>query len=129
MRRTFVFGLLAVLIASSCASAATAAPLPRKPTSIAPAEYDRAYKGGKLTIVTVATRAELLAACPSLTSPTLLACSRHHPGYGGADAYCRITILQDSVLKARGYSRELVLRHEYGHCNGWSADHPGARRI
>lgn len=28
------------------------------------------------------------------------------------------------VYIAIGPSEDLILRHEYGHCNGWPADHP-----
>src|SRR5215510_2543726 len=31
------------------------------------------------------------------------------------------------VMKARGWTTALLLRHETGHCNGWPSDHPGQR--
>jgi hypothetical protein len=33
----------------------------------------------------------------------------------------------DEVIEAAGYTSEVVLRHETGHCNGWPKDHAGSR--
>ena len=37
--------------------------------------------------------------------------------------------MTDKVLKAAGSSYAIVLRHELGHCNGWSGDHKKARWV
>jgi hypothetical protein len=33
------------------------------------------------------------------------------------------------IMKARGWTTALLLRHETGHCNGWPSDHPGQRSL
>jgi hypothetical protein len=40
---------------------------------------------------------------------------------------CHVYIAEDEILKAAGLTYEIAYRHEIGHCNGWPADHPGAR--
>ena len=42
---------------------------------------------------------------------------------------CRIILIDDAVMKARGWTTELLLRHEIGHCNGWPGNHPGEREL
>jgi hypothetical protein len=42
---------------------------------------------------------------------------------------CLVYILDDSALRAVGYSYEQALRHEIGHCHGWGGDHPNARHL
>jgi hypothetical protein len=39
----------------------------------------------------------------------------------------RIVIGDEPTLRAWGRTRNLILRHEIGHCNGWGHDHAGAR--
>ena len=40
---------------------------------------------------------------------------------------CTIHIVDDKVIRAAGYEPDVIRRHEIGHCNGWPADHRGAR--
>lgn len=42
--------------------------------------------------------------------------------YEANDAVCVIIF-----NKEYEWARSMILRHEYGHCNGWPSDHPGAR--
>jgi hypothetical protein len=36
-----------------------------------------------------------------------------------------IVLATDEIIKAAGWTSEIVRRHEFGHCNGWPADHRG----
>jgi hypothetical protein len=38
-------------------------------------------------------------------------------------------IAKDEIINPAGANRAAVLRHELGHCNGWSPDHTGARKV
>jgi hypothetical protein len=87
-----------------------------------PAEYDIPYKG-RLTIKTALSREDLLLACPNINPQSLACAYRFNP------ENCLIIILHDRLIRERGWSTELVLRHELGHCNGWPGDHPGQRAI
>jgi hypothetical protein len=40
---------------------------------------------------------------------------------------CAIVMAPDDVITKAGFPPALVLRHEIAHCNGWPADHRGAR--
>ena len=45
-------------------------------------------------------------------------------------AECLIVVGDDNILSGVGvYDSKIVLRHELGHCNGWSGDHAGARPL
>src|SRR5262245_51329730 len=55
---------------------------------------------------------ELRAECRGM-KPCTLACA-----YPRADS-CRIILVDDAVMKARGRTTELLRRHEIGHCSGW----------
>jgi hypothetical protein len=51
-------------------------------------------------------------------------------GYGCAyrfPGWCHIIIAGDDILEKAGVTREIVMRHENAHCNGWPKDHFGAR--
>jgi hypothetical protein len=66
-----------------------------------PAEYDRPYRG-TLSVIRLDTRAEVTARC----GWGAIACAREDRGY------CEVIMFRDET-------RESVLRHEIGHCNGW----------
>jgi len=38
-------------------------------------------------------------------------------------------MVRDEVMRERGYSTGLLLRHERGHCNGWTGAHEGERPL
>jgi hypothetical protein len=40
---------------------------------------------------------------------------------------CELIISPDSIIALAGLTLEFVKRHEIAHCNGWPADHRGAR--
>lgn len=97
-----------------------APPPKQKYLILPPVEFDRPYTG-KLTVETVATREELKPICGSVFTQFTLACAFRRPDS------CRIVIVEESIIKAYRWTRELVMRHEIGHCNGWPGDHPGER--
>ena len=111
---------LKIALASPPQQVATVKPAPIKPFPIyyPPAEFDRPY-GGELTIVTAQSAAEVQKACRDV--PAVLGCSERFA------TRCTITLAPDSVLKAVGWTREAIIRHETAHCNGWHADHRGWR--
>jgi hypothetical protein len=54
------------------------------------------------------------------------------PGQGAAQllrqfahVLCRARL--EKTIEAGGWTKELLLRHETAHCNGWPGDHPGKR--
>jgi hypothetical protein len=91
------------------------------PCATARLSYDHDYEGD-LTIKMVDSLEELHALC-KLDSPSLLACPMHNA------RSCMIIMVNDDVMRRRGYSTGLLLRHERGHCNGWGADHAGQRPL
>jgi hypothetical protein len=54
----------------------------------------------------------------------------YHLGCGGprSSGECHILRADDETIRKHGWTPEIVLRHEIGHCNGWRGHHPGARR-
>src|SRR5262245_58753638 len=86
-----------------------------------PVEYDKHYSGD-LTIKIVPDIISLRAAC-STDNETMLACAWHN------DKSCVIYMVEDRIMRQRGWNTGLLLRHEIGHCNGWPVDHPGQRAL
>jgi hypothetical protein len=84
-----------------------------------PLEYDYPYQG-KLTVQRVDTIEELIVVC-STTRKWLLGCAR--PG----TTSCQLILVRDEVIRQYGWTTELMMRHEVGHCNGWPQAHPGQR--
>jgi hypothetical protein len=86
-----------------------------------PAEFDRPYKG--ITIITrTKDQAETRKLCPiPFPQPLAIGCARTIP------VGCELIISPDSVIALAGLTLEFVKRHETAHCNGWPADHRGAR--
>ena len=88
-----------------------------------PPEFDHVYEGD-LTIVMVKTVEELLILC-NIESQITLACSIR--AYDGKS--CLIMMVDDEVMRRRGWTTGLLLRHEMGHCNGWTQAHEGQRSV
>lgn len=88
---------------------------------IPPIEYD--YEPAQYKVTRIESAAELPSNCQKpLPGNVVLAC---------ADIYakpCHIYILNDEELKRLGWNFELVLRHEWAHCGGWPANHPGIEK-
>jgi hypothetical protein len=89
-----------------------------------PPEYDGLFTGD-LTIKRLLTQNDVRAACPNTPfgAGAALACAIVR------NESCEIYIVADGTLKAFGLTYALTLRHELGHCNGWPADHRGARYV
>jgi hypothetical protein len=96
------------------------APQTRHPI-LPPVEYDKPYDGD-LTIKMVPTFEALRIAC-NVYNPAMLACAIHNA------KSCVIYLVEDEVMRQRGWNTGLLLRHEIGHCNGWPGDHPGQRAV
>jgi hypothetical protein len=102
--------------------------LPVKPTPapapkmiLPPEEFDRPYDGD-LTIRVVPDLVSLQAACGQ-DKPGMLGCAWHN------SESCVIYLVEDKVMRERGYNTGTLLRHEIGHCNGWPPDHPRPRAM
>jgi hypothetical protein len=97
-------------------------PMAKEPMIFPPIEYDHYYEGD-LTIIVVDTIEEIRAICNLPLSPYLLACSKRNA------RSCVIHMVADSVMRTKGWTTGLLLRHEIGHCNGWSGKHEGERAL
>jgi hypothetical protein len=84
-----------------------------------PPEFDHEYKG-RLTIAKLDNYRLIRAVCED--NPDAIACSfRIYDSTTGAPISCLI------MLGPMTHDDERVLRHELGHCNGWTNEHEGAR--
>lgn len=89
--------------------------------TLPPPEYDHHYEG-HLILKLVDSHLELLTLCEKQRQPNTLACARR-----AVDGErCWVFMLSDEQIRKRGYTTEILLRHEIGHCNGWPGDHPNA---
>ena len=114
--------LLAVATVSFAQQAAAVKPAKIEPFPIfyPPVEFDHRYSGTLVT--TVAKSAEEVGQECSIVLEAL-GCSIR-AAMGG----CWIILAPEDIIKAHGWTREAVIRHEVAHCNGWHADHRGWRR-
>jgi hypothetical protein len=99
-------------------------PVPVQPAAkmvLPPEQYDRFYDGD-LTIRIVPDLISLYAAC-GMEKPGMLACAWHNA------KSCVIYMVEDRVMREKGYNTGILLRHEIGHCNGWPGDHPDRRPL
>jgi hypothetical protein len=87
-----------------------------------PVEFDKPFTG-KLTIERVESAEAVALICNLKRSA--LACAFAVPD----QSRCRIVIAPEELIKAAGYTQDMVLRHEQGHCNSWPADHRGQRAL
>jgi hypothetical protein len=120
--------LLAAFAGSKMLRTQTPTPAVVKPASIMilpPVEYDHHYEGD-LTIQIIDTFEELYALCGQRNS-AMLACA--YPAYDDNLRSCRIIMVNDKLMRQRGWTTGLLFRHEQGHCNGWPGYHPGQRSI
>jgi hypothetical protein len=82
-----------------------------------PPEYDQPYTG-ELTVTTHETQADVLEACgynPATWKWRPLACAK----VSLSGERCHIHLPPDYLIIRQGKTREGVMRHEIGHCNGW----------
>jgi hypothetical protein len=110
--------ILALMICLWTVAAYGEPPLP--PPILPPPEYDYYYPGG-FVVFTLPSHAELVRMCGEGHDP--------FPSCSGKDANgtCVILALPRDEIAALGYTYDAVKRHEFGHCNGWPKNHPGAR--
>jgi hypothetical protein len=88
-----------------------------------PKQYDHPYSGpGVLLIIPAASQNEVREWCPDAVFPKAGAygCAQMK-GWG-----CRVVIAPVADMKAVGLTKDMVVRHEVAHCNGWPNHHPGA---
>src|SRR5262249_1611091 len=86
-----------------------------------PVEFDHPVKG-PVEVIDVETTDKLLEVCKGVNIPKgmiIIGCASRTP------YLCRIYL--GPIPKWSGVSRNLNLRHETGHCNGWGKDHAGIR--
>jgi hypothetical protein len=95
-------------------------PKPKPIMILPPVEYDRFYEGD-LILKFVPTLEQLRNECNQPNNHFMLACS--YP----SNQNCLIIMVEDKIMRAKGWNLGLVLRHEMGHCNGWPGDHAGQR--
>jgi hypothetical protein len=121
--KKYTFVIVLMLLASTAhAQPARMLPPAARPNVgvLPPLEYDRPYTG-KLQIVR--GDAFLMGKlCPKVPGQIVtLGCA-----YAGRDT-CVIVMADDNIVADAGWSVEIVLCHEVGHCQFWPADHFGAR--
>lgn len=85
-----------------------------------PLEYSKPYTG-RVFITRVMDKEQVMRLC-NLIKPTL-ACSFARPQKNE----CQIVLTPDEMMLAEGYLPVLVMRHEQGHCLGWSVKHENPR--
>jgi hypothetical protein len=88
---------------------------------IPPVEYDHPYKG-KLTVTRSGSQSDIRMSCGPTPFPYHLGCAKLAP------EGCYILMAEDDFIRKNGWTPEIVLRHETGHCNGWPGDQRGARK-
>ena len=90
-----------------------------KPPSLPPVEYDRKYTG-QLIVNKMNDYSLIRDLCKETVNA--IACSyRSHEAVSGKPISCLI------MLGPAAWNDDRALRHEIGHCNGWSDKHEGAR--
>ena len=95
------------------------APISPFPVALPPLEYDHQYTG-KLTILKQDDYLLIRELCRDV--PTAIACSyRVYDIASGTTISCLI------MLGPKAHDDPNALRHEMGHCNGWSNNHERAR--
>ena len=103
--------------------------------TLPPKEFDHPYRH-KLIVRTVNSEAAMQTSCSdgSSQSPFETTLKRWRLGCARAFDYsipptCIVHLRDEETLRQYNRTRELVLRHEIGHCNGWSNSHEGAIRV
>ena len=127
--RTLTYTGALVLLLTAAAQAKNQHPYGNpKITTLPPLEYDVPYTG-ELTIW-ITDKKDIREHCARAIATGQpwagIACA----AWRKDKSRCIIYIVKDDVVRAAGYHPNVVLRHEMGHCNGWSgSDHAGGRKI
>jgi hypothetical protein len=121
-------GLLTLALAPAPAAAQSTPPA--RPTAVKPAplliipppEYDHPYDG-ILIVIPARDQEHIREICPDakFSLGVALGCSVRQEGI------CGVALAPNNTISAAGFPPELVKRYEIAHCNGWPADHRGAR--
>jgi hypothetical protein len=94
-------------------------------TELPPAEFDHATKDA-VEIIDMPTEKELREVChltEAYRGANVVGCAAPK----GQLAFDRCIIYLGPRPAWAGLTRNIVIRHETGHCNGWPGDHPGMR--
>lgn len=92
-----------------------------------PAKYDRSFDGR--VVIERHSGKELKEHCIVPDPDGVMACAlggeiKPNSYYRGwMSGVCTVHMLNDQELLVRGQRYDLVLRHEIGHCNGWTGNH------
>lgn len=93
---------------------------------IPPVQYDHPYDGpGELTVVQASSQDEVRRLCPNAVWPPAGAYGCQMMTSSG----CYVVIAPETDMKRVGLTKDITLRHEIAHCNGWPGDHRGALPI
>jgi len=103
------------------AAAAPVSEANRFKAALPPIEYDRPYKGILLEVR--GDKEAMARLCPKTSMPVTLGCAYAHA------TDCTIVIANDDIIRAAGWTYDIVYRHERSHCVGWPKDHPRARPV
>jgi hypothetical protein len=76
-----------------------------------PVEYDHPCKGGPLITTRPKDQAELRTLCKPSPLAVVLGCTGKFP------TGCLIVIADDDTIRRAGWTTEIVIRHEVGHCS------------
>ncbi len=89
-----------------------------------PLEFDKPY-GGTTLIVTASSKEHLRLLCNQTEEQNKLglACALLNK----TTNVCRIILAPEAEIIDAGYTLKLTIRHERGHCHGWSGKHEGSR--
>jgi hypothetical protein len=89
--------------------------------SLPPKEFDHKYDGELTTryMIPEDVHRQCAAAMKPGNLPPL-ACTQ---AFQGPPKSCIIWMMTETELNKRGYSYDIVFRHERGHCNGWHHDY------
>jgi hypothetical protein len=123
---TFSAALIAAMLATASAHAGEMSKTERaafwqRTAILPPEEYDYPYEGHLEIFRVEAERIPYV--CPKTLYPLTLGCSiRFKPDPGAPLGSCHIVLALDDVINRTNWTPKIVLRHEVGHCNGWSKE-------
>jgi len=127
MKAAIIAGCVVLSVSFGASGAhAGAYPKPIRPHLIyfnylPPPEYDKPFTG-KLLIRRFETEEEIVEVCKG--SSKVACAARSVDG-----STCHLFIAGDRVIKSHHTTWLFVLRHELGHCNGWTKAHERPRKV
>jgi hypothetical protein len=124
MKAAIIAGCVMLPLAIGAAHARTVRPSTstiRYMNYLPPVEYDKPFTG-TVIIRRLETEEEIERHCKGSSK---LACA----GHTADGKTCYLTIVNDNVLRSHHIPWAFVLRHEIGHCNGWTQKHENKRKV